>query len=411
MNSKYSWNCMYNYIMNIKYEYFKKYNTYTSFKQICEILNYTQFLSDVHITEQTFDDDRFILIKYNLINGMDDIYKNPNSIYREGRSLVINFTKDEIVLCPFRKFFNINEIPETSLDVVLNQIKNAKSIEFSDKIDGSMQQYRWYNNRIVYSGSSALNVDNSFQLDLGTHIFFKNNNYTNLVKNYPDYTFIFECVLEEDKHIVNYQGDSLRLIGARNVFTGEEISYKRVIELAKEYDLPSTILEDTNIQDVLNKRTILKSDKKEGWVIRIVNQDNSISRYKLKCEHYIEIHHVLDRAISEKYIIKAIAEDKYDDMISYVPQIYHYRIEPIAKKVKDYLVYMNINVNNYFQQYKHLLPDRKEFSKQIQKNVPKIFVHYLYQKASNKEINYLRKGNNNMPKFIKMDEINSIMSN
>ena len=54
-----------------------------------------------------------------------DLFTNPHSIYREGRSLVINLNTEEIVLCPFRKFFNIDEIEETSMSIVQEQMKTA----------------------------------------------------------------------------------------------------------------------------------------------------------------------------------------------------------------------------------------------------------------------------------------------
>ena len=39
-----------------------------------------------------------------------------DGFYRECRSVVIDIEKECIVLCPFSKFFNINELEETSIE-------------------------------------------------------------------------------------------------------------------------------------------------------------------------------------------------------------------------------------------------------------------------------------------------------
>ncbi len=86
----------------------------------------------------------------------ESMWTNPGSIYRECRSVVIDVVNEQLVLAPFRKFFNLNEVDENRLENILNKIKSAKSIEITDKLDGSMQNARYYNGDIVISGSRAL---------------------------------------------------------------------------------------------------------------------------------------------------------------------------------------------------------------------------------------------------------------
>lgn len=49
-------------------------------------------------------------------NSGEDLWERYDGFYRECRSIVIDVVNDCIVLCPFRKFFNINELEETSLE-------------------------------------------------------------------------------------------------------------------------------------------------------------------------------------------------------------------------------------------------------------------------------------------------------
>ena len=53
----------------------------------------------------------YALITYSLIKGGEtDLFSNPNSILRNCRGTVFNMQTCELVLLPFQKFFNINEI-------------------------------------------------------------------------------------------------------------------------------------------------------------------------------------------------------------------------------------------------------------------------------------------------------------
>lgn len=75
--------------------------------------------------------------------------------------MVINLKTEEIVIAPFKKFRNLNECPENDIKVVTEEIKNAKTVEITNKLDGSMQCVRWYNGEIFMSGSQAINPDMS----------------------------------------------------------------------------------------------------------------------------------------------------------------------------------------------------------------------------------------------------------
>ena len=127
---------------------------------------YEELLSCLELNQH----ENMLLIRYgrysNIYDGEveasgEDLWDRYDGFYRECRSVVIDVENDCIILSPFSKFFNINELEETSLDNVQKRIAKAKTIEFSDKLDGSMQSARWYDNRIVMAGSQAINPDNS----------------------------------------------------------------------------------------------------------------------------------------------------------------------------------------------------------------------------------------------------------
>ena len=82
------------------------------------------------------------------------------------RSLVIDVVNDCIILAPYKKFFNIGEVEESSLENVQARINAAKCIEFSNKLDGSMQSATWYNGEIVMAGSQMPDPELSWNLQM-----------------------------------------------------------------------------------------------------------------------------------------------------------------------------------------------------------------------------------------------------
>lgn len=97
-------------------------------------------------------------------NSGEDFWDRYDGFYRECRSLVIDVVNDCIILAPYKKFFNIGEVEETSLENVRARINTAKCIEFSNKLDGSMQSVTWYNGEIVMAGSQMPDPELSWRL-------------------------------------------------------------------------------------------------------------------------------------------------------------------------------------------------------------------------------------------------------
>ena len=164
-----NWNPVLNKFIEIKNEYINKIGkisySYTS-KQTClerwieelnniEPINQYQEYRNIVSCLELNQYNNGLLIRYgrysNIYDGEvddspEDFWNKYNGFYRECRSLVIDVEKNCIILSPMKKFFNINEIEETTLENIQRRIDKAKTVEFSDKLDGSMQSARWYNN-------------------------------------------------------------------------------------------------------------------------------------------------------------------------------------------------------------------------------------------------------------------------
>ena len=350
--------------------------------------------------------NQFLLFRYarysNVYDGEidrsgEDFWDKYDGFYRECRSIVIDVVKDCIVLAPFKKFFNINELEETSLENIQNRIVNASVIEFSDKLDGSMQSAAWYENDIIMAGSQAINQENSWRLQDGYRMLRSIPGYELMLKQHPGMTFIFEYISQRDAHVVKYSKDQegLYLIGMRSNVTGEELSYKTVIENAKYYNITTTKLFDKTLDVIMSELDDKSSYEAEGFVINIDN-----FKVKLKYNDYVHIHKALSKLSSVNLIIRSIADNCYEDLLSKLPVAYHDNVKKVAKVVFDYIKTTESIIREYYN--KAPKETRKEFMVWVDKNVPRKYRGYCKELYYGKTINVIKKNESGSPKYLKL---------
>ena len=379
----YKWNPVYKLVMEIKYDYIKKFkDSIIDFELWLNKLNNDSY-NKVFECLQTNQFNNLLLIRYGLADMQDGMWKDKNSIYRECRSVVIDIKNDNLVTTPFRKFFNLNEVEENSLENILEELKTSKIFEVTNKLDGSMQCARYYNNEIVMNGSMALDSNNSWRLKNGIDMLTDNQKH--MIKSNPNYTFIFEYISLRDAHVVLYNKnqEGLYLIGIRNSITGFQFPYSEISEFSNIYNVPMTTIENIGLQQVLEQMRIYKSSEKEGWVLNIDGH-----MIKVKCDDYVHLHRLLDKFSSVNVIIENIAEDKFDDMISKIPDNYKNRVLSIANKIIEY---KNDIENKIKMKYK-LAPknNKKDFMIWVNNNCDKSYQGYVRCKYLNKPYNVLK---------------------
>jgi Txe/YoeB family toxin of Txe-Axe toxin-antitoxin module len=348
-----------------------------------------EFISPLQFNQK----NNLLLIRYGKddLDGLVGMWEDKNSIYRECRSLVIDMDKEKIVLCPFRKFFNLNEVPENDERIIGDKINKSIIFEISNKLDGSMQSARYYDGEIIMAGSMAIDKENSWRLQDGYDLL--TDKHIEMFKDLADFTFIFEYVGKQNPHVVNYKFDKdLILIGMRNVKNGKEMDYDIVQIIGKRYGVKTVKIENLTFDELLYKTKNLKANEKEGWVLNIDGH-----KVKIKCDDYVSLHRILDRLASINVIIEAIVEDKYDDLISKVPDRYAKRINKIATLIYEYQNKVIDKVNKYFN--KAPKNSRKDFMIWTDKNVEKEFNGYVKLKYLNKEWHPLKKGGGAYKKF------------
>lgn len=423
-----SWNPVLNKVAEIKYNYKERFGKitydyldgYTDESKTClerwvEELNalepvnqyseYTDLLSCLELNQN----DVFILLRYarysNVYDGEidksgEDFWDRYDGFYRECRSIVIDIQNERIVLCPFKKFFNINELEETSLENIQNRIDKAKTVEFSDKLDGSMQTATWYNGRIVMAGSQAINPYNSWRLQDGYKMIHRLSGYEEMLRNNVGITFIFEYISLRDAHVVKYtkEQEGLYLIGMRSNKTGDERSYRAVLSMASCYNIPTTKLFDKTLDKVMDELDDKSSDEAEGFVINIDNY-----RVKLKYNDYVHIHKALSKLSSINLIIRSIADDKYDDLLAKLPVAYHENVKKVATVVIKYIQDTEKKIRKYYNEAPK--DSKKEFMLYVSNNIPKEYQGYCRELYLGKNINVIKSGNKKEPHYKKLREM------
>ena len=415
----YWWNPVFRTIMNIKDDFYTKFGYISYEKMIVENKELSCVEYWVYMLNSDEYNKLFSILQTNQYGNMvlfrygqyADIYSGENEIapdeiwdvydgfYRECRSLVIDVKNERIVLSPFKKFRNLNEGEENSLENICKRLDNAKSVEITNKLDGSMQSARFYNGEIVMSGSQAIDPNNSWRLKDGYKRVFNDLNYIKMISENPEFTFIFEYITLEDAHVVSYKEEEqgLYLIGMRNVFTGEQLSYNQVKRYSKMYNVKMTKIFDKTFDEAMNETQIWKSNEMEGFVINI---DGFM--FKLKCDDYVKIHRILSNIPSINLIIKNIADGTFDDLVSKVPKCYRYRVDKVAKLVFDYIRSTDKIVKDFYN--KAPKNSRKDFMVYVDTNVPKCYNGYVKAIYLGRENNYI-KTNGKDPHYKTMKEM------
>lgn len=407
------WNPVLNKVIEIKNEYKKRFgyisyyykDGYTSESQTC-VERWIEYLNGIEPFNQykEYEDifsclemnqyDTFVLIRYarysNVYDGEaevsgEDFWDRYDRFYRECRSIVIDVKNECLVLTPFQKFFNINELEETSYDNVKDRINKATCIEFTDKLDGSMQSARWYDNKIVMSGSQAINPLNSWRLEDGYRMINSLPGYKDMLKHCPMCTFIFEYISLKDTHVVKYkkEQEGLYLIGIRDTSTGIEMPYNIVINVAKAYHIPTTKLFDKKLDEIMSELDDKKSDEAEGFVVNIDG-----FKVKIKYNDYTYIHKALSKLSSINLVIRSIADDKYDDLLSKLPIAYHKNVKKVSNIVFNYIK----ETRNKIREYYNAAPknSKKDFMLHVDRNVPKQYKGYCRDMYYGKDFNVIK---------------------
>ena len=416
--SEYEWHPLYKYVMMVKslymgcspdscsYNFEEWFNTVKDnfYDEDGVITSLSNIFAPLDMTIYK----HYVLFKYKGYIELSDMgyggdfFELYNGLYRECRSIVFDVKNDTIELASLAKFKNYGEDEGSwSADNIKDKYGSAIKVFITNKMDGSYQQYRYdeKEDEVIGSGSSALDREESWRLTDGYRLL--SSNYKRMLKDYPDYTFIFEYISPKNPIVVKYTADQegLYLLAARDTKTGKEMDYTSLLCFASWYGVKITDSYEETLESILKATKDYTSDEKEGWVIDMININDSHFRVKIKTDDYVLLHKALSNMVSPNAVIQALSEGKYDDFIAKVPVAYIELIEGYKNNILEYLQTLEYVTDWWYNLAEHSLTtafknnDRKKIMVWIDAYVPKFLisrVKNIYLGKSNSGL--LRKG-------------------
>lgn len=258
---------------------------------------------------------------YNYLIVNHEAFKEDYSTELRGLTITHENAKERVFLS-IPKFFNINELPETSVNVLKN--KTIKKVQ--DKADGSMIQFIQINGNILAKTKQSFDnpqaklaqsiLDNSADLQFFILDCWANN-----------YHPMFELIGPSNQHVVDYKEDNLVLIAVRDdaghFIDIDKFNYKYCTE---SYDISKYTL-----NKMLNDQQTQKGT--EGYVVKFTDE----TIVKIKTLDYIQKHRIQSESDSYKFILAKILNEEIDDIIGTVTEEKKREILKLEKLVSDYI--------------------------------------------------------------------------
>lgn len=358
-------------------------------------------------------DNEYVLFHYKGFIDLSDMgysesefFYLDEGLYQECRSCVFDVKKEEVILASLPKWKNYNEDAfDWSEKAIREKYTSAQKIWITNKMDGSYQQFRYITDsdgsEIIFgSGSQAINLSESWRLKEGFG--FLTDSQKQMIKDYPDYTFVFEFISTKNAIVVHYtEGqEGMYLISARSCVDGTEMDFDTIRSLATLYDSKMVEYYDSeNLDSLLTQVDNFSSDEKEGWVIRMRDKNGKDFRVKIKCTDYVLLHRVISKRISPNAVIEALAYGKYDDFYSKVPDAFKDIVKGFYLETVNYVNTRTTAAMNWYYQMMEELKDQLEnypenYIKKlkmvwISENVPKCIASDVRNMVNEKETQYL----------------------
>jgi hypothetical protein len=248
--------------------------------------------------------DGIYVLKYSKRVFYDDLW---NDFLEECRGTIVD-EDFNVVSRPFTKIYNYGieaKAPVLSEDTI---------VECFRKVNGFMCSVTWYDGKLLVSttGSTAndyVDMANSF-------IDRRRETFERYVSGFSDLTFMFECVHENDPHII-VEKPGLYLLGYREK-TWESRSQNDGLSLYHQYALADHMVEwkRCTLGEVLRE---VKTVRHEGFVVYANDYTTS---FKIKSPYYLTAKWVARNPRTDKLLTQEFKEQIDEE---YYPLLGHIR--------------------------------------------------------------------------------------
>lgn len=307
-----------------------------------------------------------------------DLWNHWGGLLRHTRGIVLHRHSGDLVINPYEKFFNIDEMDECNTENVVERVKDANVVEISEKLDGSLIMARYYNGKYVMSSSGQLDENKCPQLKEAYDILVRSALMRSMIKHYPSLTFIFELISPNDAHVVKYDGDSrLVLIGIKSTKSNYIFPYAKVRNIASDWYIPCTRIYNSTLEDILSSRDEKKAFEAEGFVLNVDGY-----RVKIKYNDYLNVAGFVS-SLNPKVVIKAVADNCVEELKLSCPGCTEY-INKIIDVITLYIKKMTEEIDECYEKGIRATKDKVEFMKYVQMYVPHHIIGFVIQRYYDK---------------------------
>jgi hypothetical protein len=261
-------------------------------------------------SKQHKDYPNLVLFKYNQIESP---FSEP--IVQEARGIILDESDNWNAVCySFSKFFNYGESLAAKIDWL--------SAEVQEKVDGSLCQVYWYDNKwqVATSGTpDASGLVNDFGMSFA-ELFWKVVKDQNVQLDWlsRDYTWVFELTSPLNKVVVQHNSCKLWCLTSRHMPTLKE--YRAISGFSHTYNLyvPERF-PLYSIEDCIKAAEKLAPTEQEGFVA----VDKNFNRIKIKSPAYVMLHHakdILSKRIMCEIVRKGEAEE-FKTAVETIPEL------------------------------------------------------------------------------------------
>lgn len=191
------------------------------------------------------------------------------------RGLIMNAER-WIIARPFKKFFNLSQVPNLP----------AEPFTVTEKWDGSLG--------IMHPGLDglpAIATRGSFTSDQALRATaILRSKYADVLNKWviPEYTYLFEIILPENRIVVDYGSmEDIVLLSVIVTNSGVELPYEQVKRIADSKGVP-VVKQYVGVNE-LSELTKTPTENAEGYVVRF----QSGLRVKIKFDEYVRLHRIL----------------------------------------------------------------------------------------------------------------------
>lgn len=265
-----------------------------------------------------------------LMYNNQKMFKMPwDEFYINTRALVIDWKKEEIVLYPFDKFFELDEHKSSTQKEVYRKMNEATLVEVTEKIDGSLIVARYIDGEIFVVSSGSIQGPH---VDIAKRILKTDISLQNMMQLHPNHTFMLEMKNAEIPQLIKYGIDQLTIIGMRNMQDYRLLSRQEIHVLAQQFGARVAPLFELTVEEMLEIMEDPNTTNNEGYILRI---DGFL--VKMKTKNFILANRFAgDPARNFNMVIQCINEGRTNAVRPMVKQDYMEAFDRFVNLISDY---------------------------------------------------------------------------